>query len=152
MCYLNGMHPKEISKRFGIAENTIYTKIGKAGWYKIKKEAIAQEPQPKAVEELAQILEEDWKSKGAAHRSMMYEIAHKALKSASLPAPRSWKDAQIADNIARKAVGLDDEKGAQAVVNIAWSHETLGGPMRMLDNDVVDVDFVNETDSESGVD
>jgi transposase len=149
VCYLNGMHPKEIAKRFSIAENTVYTKIGKAGWYKIKKEAIAQEPQPQAIEELAQVLEEDWKSKGAAHRSMMYEIAHKALKSASLPAPRSWKDAQIADNIARKATGLDEEKGNTAVVNIGWMHGTIGAAPTRLENDVLDVEFERESVSDS---
>ena len=149
VCYLNGMHPKDISKRFGIAENTVYTKIGKAGWYKIKKEAIAQEPQPQAIEELAQVLEEDWKAKGAAHRSMVYEMATKALKSAALPSPRSWKDAQIADNMARKAVGLDEEGGNSAIINVGWVHDTIGKVARGHENDILDVEFEREVVSES---
>jgi hypothetical protein len=147
--YLHGAHPKELAKRFGIAENTLYTKVGKAGWYKIRKEAIAQEPQPKAVEMVAQLMEEDWKAKGAAHRSMVYEMATKALKSAALPSPRSWKDAQIADNMARKAVGLDEEKGNTAVVNIGWMHGTIAGTPSRLDNDVLDVEFARQSVSES---
>lgn len=147
--YLHGAHPKELAKRFGLAENTVYTKIGKAGWYKIRKEAVAQEPQPKAVEMVAQLMEEDWKAKGAAHRSMVYEMATKALKSASLPSPRSWKDAQIADNMARKAVGLDEEKGNNMVVNVGWVHDTLGRTARVAENDILDVEFEREVVSES---
>lgn len=148
--YLHGAHPKELAKRFGLAENTVYTKIGKSGWHKIKKEAIAQEPKPEAVELVAQMLEEDWKAKGAAHRSMVYEMATKALKSASLPSPRSWKDAQIADNMARKAVGLDEEKGASAIINVGWVHETVGKTARVHENDILDVEFDREVVSESG--
>lgn len=83
---------------------------------------------------------------------MVYEMAKKALKSAALPSPRSWKDAQIADNMARKAIGLDEEKGANAVVNIGWLHGTIGGMPTRLDNDVLDVDFERESVSETGSD
>jgi len=152
VCYLSGMTPKDISKRFGIAENTIYTKIGKAGWYKIKKEAIAQEPEPQEVEALAKVMEEDWKSKGAAHRAVVYKIAHDALKSARLPTPRSWKDAQIADNMARKAVGLDEERGNTAVINVGFIHKTAGNAVTRIENDVVDAEFVAEVVGETGDD
>lgn len=152
VCYLHGMNPKEIAKRFGMPENTIYTKISKEKWHQIKKEAVAQEPTPEAIEMVAQVMEEDWRAKGAAHRSMVYEMATKALKSASLPAPRSWKDAQIADNMARKAVGLDEEKGNTAVVNIGWMHGTIGAAPTRLENDVLDVEFERESVSESEAD
>ncbi len=151
-CYLSGMTPREMSSRFGIPENTIYTKIGKAGWYKIKREALAQEPAPKEVEVLAKVLEENWKEKGAAHRAVVYEMAHKALKSARLPTPRSWKDAQIADNMARKAVGLDEEKGSTSVINVGFMHQTAGAVVTRIDNDVVDAEFEAEVVSETGDD
>jgi hypothetical protein len=147
--YLHGAHPKELAKRFGLAENTVYTKIGKSGWHKIKKEAIAQEPKQDAVEMVAQMLEEDWKAKGAAHRSMVYEMATKALKSAALPSPRSWKEAQIADNMARKAVGLDEERGNSAIINVGWVHDTIGKAARSRENDILDVEFEREVVSES---
>ena len=152
MCYLNGMTPREISKNFGIPENTIYTKIAKAGWSKIKKEALAKEPEPQEVEILAKVMEENWKEKGAAHRAVVYEMAHKALKSAKLPTPRSWKDAQIADNMARKAVGLDEEKGSTSVINVGFMHQTAGAVVTRIDNDVVDAEFEAESVSETGSD
>lgn len=152
MCYLNGMTPREISKNFGIPENTIYTKIAKAGWSKIKKEALAKKPEPQEVEILAKVMEENWKEKGAAHRAVVYEMAHKALKSAKLPTPRSWKDAQIADNMARKAVGLDEEKGSSAVINVGFIHKTAGNVVTRIDNDIVDAEFEAEVVSETGDD
>lgn len=152
MCYLNGMTPREISKNFGIPENTIYTKIAKAGWSKIKKEALAKEPEPQEVEILAKVMEENWKEKGAAHRAVVYEMAHKALKSAKLPTPRSWKDAQIADNMARKAVGLDEERGNTSVINVGFMHTTAGAVATRLDNEIVDVEFEAQSVSETGDD
>ncbi len=149
VCYLSGMNPKEIAKRFKLEENTVYTKIGKSGWHKLKKTAVTQGVTEDAIEKIADMLEEDWKEKGATHRSMIYQIASKALKTSSLPAPRSWKDAQIADSMARKAIGLDEEKGSNAIVNIGWMQSTLGGPARVLNNDILDTEFELESVSES---
>jgi len=148
--YLAGLTPKEIAQRFGIAENTVSTKVCKAGWNKIIKEAVKTVvPDNKILEKTAEILEMDWKAKGAGHRAHVFKIAHDALKKASLPAPRSWKDAQIADNMARKAAGLDEEKGNTAVVNIGWMHGTIGAAPTRLENDVLDVEFERESVSES---
>jgi len=149
VCYLHGMNPKDIAKRFGMPENTVYTKVSKEKWHQIKKEAVAQEPAPEAIEMVAQVMEEDWRAKGAAHRSMVYEMATKALKSAALPSPRSWKDAQIADNMARKAVGLDEERGNSAIINVGWVHDTIGKVARGRENDILDVEFEREVVSES---
>lgn len=148
--YLSGMTCKQISARFGIPEKTVSTKAFKAGWSKVIKESIKTVvPDEKILEKTADILESEWRSKGAAHRAHVFKIAHEALKRASLPAPRSWKEAQIADNMARKAVGLDEEKGNVAVVNVGWVHDTLGRTARVAENDILDVEFEREVVSES---
>ena len=147
--YLAGLGTKEIARQYGIPENTVATKVCKAGWNKIIKEAVKTVvPENEILEKTADLLEMEWKNKGAGHRAHVFKIAHEALKRAQLPAPRSWKDAQIADNMARKAVGLDEEKGATAIVNLGWMHGTIGGAPSRLDNDVVDVEFVAESVSE----
>ena len=151
--YLAGLTPKEIAQRFGIAENTVSTKVCKAGWNKIIKEAVKTVvPDNKILEKTAEILEMDWKAKGAGHRAHVFKIAHDALKKSRLPAPRSWKDAQIADNMARKAVGLDEERGNTAVINVGFMHQTAGAVVSRIDNDVVDAEFEGESDRESGSD
>lgn len=150
VAYLSGMSCKDIAENFGILENTVQIKVCKEGWNKIIKESIKSvTPEPKALERVADMLENDWKSKGAAHRAHVFKIAHEALKRSQLPAPRSWKEAQIADNMARKAVGLDEEKGASAVINVGWVHDTIGRVTRLPENDVLDVEFERESVSES---
>ena len=148
--YLSGMTCKQISQRFGIPEKTVSTKAFKAGWSKVIKDSInSVVPDEKILEKTADILESEWRSKGAGHRAHVFKIAHEALKRATLPAPRSWKEAQIADNMARKAVGLDEEKGNTAVVNIGWMHGTIGAAPTRLENDILDVEFERESVSES---
>jgi hypothetical protein len=82
----------------------------------------------------------------------VFKIAHDALKKSRLPAPRTWKDAQIADNMARKAVGLDEERGNTSVINVGFMHQTAGAVVTRIDNDVVDAEFEGESDRESGSD
>lgn len=151
--YLAGLSVKEISRQYGIPEKTVSTKAFKAGWSKVIKESVKTVvPDDKILEKTADLLESDWRNKGAGHRAHVFKIAHEALKKASLPAPRSWKDAQIADNMARKAAGLDEERGAVAVVNVGWMHGTINGTPSRIENDVLDVEFERESVSESEVD
>jgi uncharacterized protein YjcR len=153
VAYLAGMTPKEIAQKFGLEEQTVSTKVCKAGWNKIIKEAIQSvTPTEDILAKTADILEMDWKAKGAGHRSVVFKIAHDALKSARLPTPRSWKDAQIADNMARKAVGLDEERGNSAVINVGFIHKTAGNAVTRIENDVVDAEFVAEVVRETGSD
>jgi hypothetical protein len=153
VAYLSGMSCKDIAENFGILENTVQIKVCKEGWNKIIKESVKSvTPAPEALEKVADMLENDWKNKGAAHRAHIYKIAHEALKKSSLPAPRTWKDAQIADNMARKAVGLDEEKGSTSVINVGFMHQTAGAVVTRIDNDVVDAEFEAESDRETGDD
>ena len=153
VAYLAGVSPKEIAQQFGIAENTVSTKVCKAGWNTIIRDAVRTvKPDDEILAKTADLLEMDWKSKGSGHRSHVFKLAHAALQKANLPAPRTWKDAQIADNMARKAVGLDEDKGATAIVQVGWMQATLGGVQTKIENDFVDVEFVSESVSESEVD
>ena len=148
--YLAGLSTKEIAQQYELEEQTVATKVCKAGWNKIIKEAVQTvKPKDEILAKTADLLEMDWKNKGAGHRAHVFKIASEALKRSSLPAPRSWKEAQIADNMARKAVGLDEEKGASAIINVGWVHETVGNAARIRDNDILDVEFDREVVSES---
>lgn len=153
VAYLSGMEPKDIAKKFDIEEKTVYTKISKSGWNKIIGESVKSvSPDTKILEMTADALEAEWRTKGAGHRAMVFKIAHDALKKAKLPAPRSWRDAQVADNMARKALGLDEEKATSAVINVGFIHKTAGAVVTRIDNDVVDAEFEAESVSETGDD
>jgi hypothetical protein len=153
VAYLAGLSTKEIAQQYGLEEQTVATKVCKAGWSKIIKEAVQTvKPKDEILAKTADLLEMDWKNKGAGHRAHVFKIAHDALKKSRLPAPRTWKDAQIADNMARKAVGLDEERGNTSVINVGFMHQTAGAVVTRIDNDVVDAEFEAESVRESGSD
>jgi hypothetical protein len=153
VAYLAGLTAKEIAAQFNMQEKTVATKICKAGWNKVIRESMKSvSPDTKILEKTAELLESEWKNKGAGHRSVVFRMAHNALKKAKLPTPRTWKDAQIADNMARKAVGLDEERGSTSVINVGFMHQTAGAVVTRIDNDVVDAEFEAETDRETGSD
>jgi hypothetical protein len=50
--------------------------------------------------------------RGDAHRELVFNVAHGALAKAKLQSPRTWKEAKLADEMARRACGLDDRDAA----------------------------------------
>lgn len=67
----------------------------------------------------------DWAQVQESHRQMVFRKASEALAAAALPAPSTWKDADIADRMARRASGLEDKHDGPSIVipiNSAFSH------------------------------
>ena len=146
-CYLAGMSTNDIADKFGINRDTITTKTWKAGWNKLRKLPDSQPVDKGLVEKVAEMLEEDWKTKGSAHRRLVFEKANSALREANLPAPRTWKDAQIADSMARKAAGLEDAENTKStIVNVGWLQQTVGGAVTRMDveSEIVDAEVVDD--------
>jgi hypothetical protein len=80
---------------------------------------------------------------------LVFEKANSALREANLPAPRTWKDAQIADSMARKAAGLEDAENTKStIVNVGWLQQTAGGAVTRLDieSDIVDAEVVEDVE------
>ena len=148
-CYLAGMSTNDIADKFGINRDTITTKTWKAGWNKLRRLPDSQPVDKTMVEKVAEMLEEDWKSKGSAHRRLVFEKANSALREANLPAPRTWKDAQIADSMARKAAGLEDAENTKStIVNVGWLQQTAGGAVTRLDveSEIIDAEVVEDAE------
>ena len=142
------MSTNDIAEKFGVNRDTVTTKTWKAGWNKLRKLPDSQPVDKGLVEKVADMLEEDWKSKGSAHRRLVFDKANSALREANLPAPRTWKDAQIADSMARKAAGLEDSENTKStIVNVGWLQQTAGCAVTKLDieSEIVDAEVVEET-------
>lgn len=60
-----------------------------------------------------------WALRQIQHREIAYSKAHNAIAGANLAPPSDWKEFEIADRIARKAAGLDEEKSGGITVNFA---------------------------------
>jgi hypothetical protein len=147
-CYLAGMSTNDIADKFGINRDTISIKAWKMGWNKVRKLPDNIAADKGLVEKVADMLEHDWKTKGSAHRRLVFEKANSALREANLPAPRTWKDAQIADSMARKAAGLEDAENTKStIVNVGWLQQTAGGAVTKVDieSEIIDAEVVEET-------
>ena len=147
-CYLAGMSTNDIADKFEIDRGTVSVKAWKAGWSKVRKLPENIPTDKSMVEKVADMLESDWKSKGSAHRRLVFDKANSALREANIPAPRTWKDAQIADSMARKAAGLEDSENTKStIVNVGWLQQTAGGAVTKIDieSDIVDAEVVEET-------
>ncbi len=117
------------------------------GWNKLRKLPDNIAADKGLVEKVADMLESDWKTKGSAHRRLVFEKANSALREANLPAPRTWKDAQIADSMARKAAGLEDSENMKStIVNVGFLQQTAGGAVTRMDveSDIVDAEAAQD--------
>lgn len=126
--YVAGVDVTMISTRTRVPEHWIRQRAEREDWLSPqKREQIAMTYGLHRPEQLAQI-KHDLSLAAAAvtaekaleHRAMVANLAHGKLKDAQadLPAPRNWKEADIADRMARRAYGLEDGPSVQAVVQI----------------------------------
>jgi len=71
-----------------------------------------------ATKTALEAVEFSWAEKGDSLRKQVFDLAQKGLQNARLKKVTSWKDAEIADKMARRAAGLKDNE-TNAVVNFA---------------------------------
>ena len=71
----------------------------------------------------------EWLRCGDAHRDLVFNLANGALAKAKLKPPRTFKEAKIADEIARKACGLDEGESAKHALLIHINELDAGEPV-----------------------
>ena len=126
--YVAGVDVSMISSRTRVPEHWINARANREEWLSpARREEIVMQYGMHRPEQLAQI-KRDLSLAAAAvtaekaleHRALVANMAHNKLREAEadLPAPRNWKEADIADRMARRAYGLEDGPSVQAVVQI----------------------------------
>lgn len=118
----DGLTLKALSEKYGVLERTILTVATRNGWLRPRKQVKTALNQ--ASEELKTTCQEkniavpprevDWADEAKSYRKMIFDKTKGALEIATLEPPKTWRDAEIADRMARKAVGL--ESGETTVV------------------------------------
>ena len=132
--YMMGVTATELYRRYGIKPGTIRSRAHRENWpsprniekkileakvrdlegLKATDGGLREAPDSAAkLERLAEMM----KARQSEHREVASRVATEALKKAKLPAPKTWKDADIADKIARRNLDLD-AKGAGTTVNV----------------------------------
>lgn len=128
----------EAAKRMGVSVQAVRQRAYRGRWLsqdRIKRRA-ASLLCSVMPEEVLEDAADSWRERGDRHRLRLFDLAHEALQRADLPAPKTWRDAQVADNMARKAIGLDEASAkASHVINVQWMQETIGSVASRLDQD-----------------
>jgi hypothetical protein len=83
-----------------------------------EQEQESEEASVEAAEVLAKT-EQSLLSGGREHSEMVYKKVNSALRALKkLPPLKTWKDIEMADRIARRAVGLDKEGAKNTIINL----------------------------------
>lgn len=121
--YEQGLKVEDLSRKYGVSEETIVV-TSHTGKWNITPRKILKEVFRGSNEQLEMICEEknlpapprevNWVEAAADYRTMIFGKVQRALLEAAPEAPKTWRDIEIADRIARKAAGL--ESGESTVV------------------------------------
>lgn len=122
---LGGKSPAELAALYNIKVDTISRHIrrqqlavpGQAFHKNIEQKlAVAVD---KAVAKIAPTLITNWAEKGEEHRNLAFEKAHESIKKFKPKEPKSFRELEAADKVARRAAGLETaDTIQQTLVNV----------------------------------
>lgn len=146
-----GVSIPDLAIRFDMKQNTIRARALRHKWptpLAIAQRARELEAQgPKPTTDLITAAAEDWNAKGEAHRKQSFEIATESVGMFRPKAPKNFRELKAADDIARRAAGLDiGENNNQTLIMM---HERVNAfedeqPEEIIEADVV-VESVEDT-------
>lgn len=137
---VNGLTAPELEAKYGIKANTInqHARRNKWPWAhkiipEIQRRAIAVGA-ARAVREVA----EEWSQRGEDHRNLVFNLAHDSLKKMKPKAPKNFRDAKMADDMARRAAGLETSENVnQTLIQINDSIDDFDAPRPIKEAQVV---------------
>jgi hypothetical protein len=138
-CETEGLTVTEVCARYKLKYPAVYARATRGKWKVISTVKKRAEELQKREAELATTASE-WARRGDAHRELVFNTAHGALKKASLKPPRTWKEAKVVDEMARKASGLDkaDDASRALLIHI---NETMGTDDYPIEASVIDAEL-----------
>lgn len=121
--YEQGIATEDLAWKYGVPVKTIDNVAARDKWNRAPRRIRAEVARSDEIR-LEMICQEknlpvppretNWIDEAAKYRTMMFDKVKKALDAAVPEAPKTWRDIEIADRIARKAAGL--ESGESTVV------------------------------------
>lgn len=106
-----GVDYPELSRRFDISQNTIRVRARRHKWptplaiaCRVKQ---LKAKTPSQAPDLIDAAAQDWHARGEAHRKTAFEKANKSMKKFKVKAPKNFRELKVADDVARRAAGLD---------------------------------------------
>jgi hypothetical protein len=126
-CETEGLTITEVCARYKLKYPAVYARATRGKWKVISSVKKRAKELRKREDELATTAAQ-WARRGDVHRDVVFNLAHGALAKANLKPPRTFKEAKIADEMARKACGLDEGDSAQHALLIHINELDAGGP------------------------
>jgi hypothetical protein len=138
-CEIEGLTITEVCARYRLKYPAVYARAARGKWKVISSiNKRAKELQKREAELTTTAAQ--WAKRGDAHRDLVFNLAHSALAKAKLPPPRTFKEAKVADEMARKACGLDDRDAASDFLLI-HINELDGSESYPIEASVIDAEL-----------
>ncbi len=117
----NQMDYEEVSKKHGVSYNLLLTWARRKNWLtKAKTKKVIAKVGAEVSDQTAAAVAKSLLARGQAHAEKVFSKASIACERSKIQAPKNWKDFEIADRVARRASGLNDD--TQTGVNISLVH------------------------------
>jgi hypothetical protein len=138
-CEIEGLTITEVCTRYKLKYPAAYARATRGKWSVISSVKKRANELQKREDELTTTAAQ-WARRGDAHRDLVFNLAHGALAKAKLKPPRTFKEAKVADDMARKACGLDDRDTASDFLLIHVNELDAGEP-RPIEASVIDAEL-----------
>jgi hypothetical protein len=139
-CEVEGLTITEVCARYRLKYPAVYARATRGKWSvisSVKKRAKELQKREAELETSAA----QWARRGGVHRDLVFNLAHGALAKAKLKPPRTFKEAKIADDMARKACGLDEQDRASDFLLIHINEQIDGFESQPIEAKVIDAEL-----------
>ena len=147
--FAHGESLETLAKKYEIKFGTLAARSSRERWMELRPEGHSVKGLQSPVLEAGKAVAKSWAERGESYRRMMFEKTSKLMEQATLAPPKNWKDADVADKMARRAAGLDN---LETQVNTIIGFGSLeDGPMRAdFEGEIVrDVSLLPDSNEEN---
>ena len=110
----------DCAKKHGVPYSMLIVWTRRGKWpTKAKTKKLISKVGGEVNEQTAQSIAKTLLAQGQAHAEKVFAKASLACEKSSVAAPKSWKDFEIADRVARRSAGMNDD---QIVLNQSLVH------------------------------
>lgn len=130
--FSHGASLSQLSEKYGVAFGTLSARSSRENWMATRPQSHIQKAQSvqRALSEAAKSHGQSLAERGQAYAERMFKKVSALAEAANLPAPKNFKDLEIADKIARRAAGLEHaEVQVNTVIGVSATMDSLdSGP------------------------
>ena len=107
--FSHGASLSQLADKYGVAFGTLSARSSRENWMETRPQSHIQKSQSvqSALVEAARSQGQSLAEAGQAYAARVFSKVSRLVDEANLPPLKNWRDAEVADKIARRAAGLD---------------------------------------------